>query len=236
MLPRCNSGVLLEDWGGCPDATYRQVLQQFLDREDEKTEDREAKERFAIHRACLSRLIERLPGYRPLLTAIQAEYENFVETLERGESEAFFLETKFENLKGEKGTLRNYENRIHDLQKKIGVIERDNARLEEEICEMKDKQEKAEAERLKIALESGEIRNEMTATQRHLLIRHLTLENSTDLNRLKHELTVLESSVQEMQANLKKQFLPKAQKTQLKQHLKARQVVIAPECKMHLIL
>jgi hypothetical protein len=63
-------------------------------------------ERFAIHRACLSRLIERLPGYRPLLTAIQAEYENFVETLERGESEAFFLETKFENLKGEKGTLR----------------------------------------------------------------------------------------------------------------------------------
>jgi predicted nucleic acid-binding Zn-ribbon protein len=43
---------------------------------------------------------------------------------------------------------RNYENRIHDLQKKIGVIERDNARLEEEICEMKDKQEKAEAERI----------------------------------------------------------------------------------------
>ena len=91
-------------------------------------------------------------------------------------------------------------------------------RLEEEIREIKGKWEKAEAERiafcyirtfnfgdlllllvvhsgLKIALESGEIRSEMTATQRCLLLRHLTLEHSTDLNRLKHEVEQLVSII-----------------------------------------
>lgn len=90
-----------------------------------------------------------------------------------------------------------------------------DVRLEKEIHDIRCKKEEEEAERieryssvlvfmwiwtkllllipqlfflgLKVALESGELRHDMTTTQRCRLLRHLTLEHSTDFTKLKDE-------------------------------------------------
>ncbi|XP_062514330.1 clathrin heavy chain linker domain-containing protein 1-like [Corticium candelabrum] len=222
LITRSHSDILLED---CSDIEYSQLLEQFLNNEIQKTKDHQSEERFAIHKACMGKLIERLPGYRLLLTAIQSEYESFSEALQRGETEGLYLESKLINLKGEKGTLRNYKDRIADLCHKLKLIEIDNTRIEEQILDFKRKREEEKAERLKLALETGAVRHKMTSKQRCLLLRHLTLEQSTNIDTLRNELAVLEASVQEMQMSSNKQFLPRAHKEKLEEDLKSREKV-----------
>ena len=61
-------------------------------------------------------LIEHVIAYRPILTAIKAEYENCIETIERGQKESFYLSGKVKAMAAEQTTLNNYQRRTDELQ------------------------------------------------------------------------------------------------------------------------
>ena len=63
-------------------------------------------------------LVEYLSAYRPLLTAIKAEFEDCIQTIERGQQEAFFLSGKVKTMAAEQTTLSFYTKRADQLKQK----------------------------------------------------------------------------------------------------------------------
>lgn len=63
-------------------------------------------------------IIDYVTAYKPLLTAIKAEYEECIETILRGQREAFYLSGKLKSMAHEPSTLHNYRKRAEDLQNK----------------------------------------------------------------------------------------------------------------------
>ena len=57
-------------------------------------------------------------AYKPLLTAIKAEYEDVIETVQRGQREAFYLSGKLKAVACGPSTLRNYRKRADELEAK----------------------------------------------------------------------------------------------------------------------
>ena len=66
----------------------------------------------------ISQVIDYVGAYKPLLTAIKAEYEDVIETIQRGQREAFFLTGKLKAMASEPSTLRNYRKRADELETK----------------------------------------------------------------------------------------------------------------------
>lgn len=66
----------------------------------------------------LIQVIDHVMAYRPVLTAIKAEYEDCIETIQEGQREAFFLMGKLNALATEPSTIHNYRKRADDLEEK----------------------------------------------------------------------------------------------------------------------
>ena len=64
---------------------------------------------------CLQ-LVEYLSGYYPLLTVIKAEFEDCIQTMERGKEEAFYLSGKVKTMVAEQTTLTYYFKRADQLK------------------------------------------------------------------------------------------------------------------------
>lgn len=63
-------------------------------------------------------MIEHVSAYKPLLTAIKAEYESCIDTIQRGQKEAFFLSGKVKAMAAEQNTLTLYQKRADELEEK----------------------------------------------------------------------------------------------------------------------
>ena len=63
-------------------------------------------------------VIDYVGAYKPLLTAIKAEYEDVIETIQRGQREAFYLSGKLKAVASGPSTLRNYRKRADELETK----------------------------------------------------------------------------------------------------------------------
>ena len=59
-----------------------------------------------------------MTSYKPLLTAIKAEYEDSINAMVRGQKEAFFLSGKLKAMASEPSTLRNYKKRCDELEER----------------------------------------------------------------------------------------------------------------------
>ena len=65
-----------------------------------------------------SQIIDHVTAYKPLLTAIKAEYEDCIDTILRGQKEAVFLTGKLKSMASEPSTIRNYRMRADELEQK----------------------------------------------------------------------------------------------------------------------
>ena len=65
-----------------------------------------------------TQIVDYVSAYKPLLTAIKAEYEDCVETIQRGQREAFFLSGKVKAMTSEPSTVHNYRKRGDELEQK----------------------------------------------------------------------------------------------------------------------
>lgn len=66
----------------------------------------------------IQQLIEYVTAYKPILTAVKAEYEDCINVITKGQKEAFFLSGKLKAMASEASTLRNYRKRIDELDLK----------------------------------------------------------------------------------------------------------------------
>ena len=63
-------------------------------------------------------IIDYVTAYKPLLTAVKAEYEDCIETIQRGQREAFYLTGKLQAMAHEPSTIHNYRKRADELENK----------------------------------------------------------------------------------------------------------------------
>ena len=63
-------------------------------------------------------IIEHVDAYKPLLTAVKAEYEDCIDNINRGRQEALYLNGKLKALASEASTIRNYRKRGDELEQK----------------------------------------------------------------------------------------------------------------------
>lgn len=63
-------------------------------------------------------MIDYVDAYKPLLSAIKAEYEECVDTIKRGRQEAFYLNGKLKAMTSEASTIYNYRKRGDELDQK----------------------------------------------------------------------------------------------------------------------
>ena len=66
----------------------------------------------------LYQIIDYVTAYKPLLTAVKAEYEDCIDTILRGQKEAFFLSGKLKAMASEPSTIRNYRKRSDQLEQR----------------------------------------------------------------------------------------------------------------------
>jgi Translin-associated factor X-interacting N-terminus len=69
--------------------------------------------------AVIFQIIDYVSAYRPLMISIKAQYEEVIDAMVQGRQEAFYLEGKLSEMVNAPGTLRNYQRRADDLQKKF---------------------------------------------------------------------------------------------------------------------
>ncbi|XP_078672231.1 clathrin heavy chain linker domain-containing protein 1-like [Branchiostoma floridae x Branchiostoma belcheri] len=168
---------------------------------------------YTVFKDAFDQLIQHASAYTNLLTAIKAEYEAVIEDLQEGQREAFYLEGRLKATAAEPTTVVNYRRRAEELQQKMSVIQRDNARLA------------AELERVRAAREAMLKKDEddkSTQKPRRTDFRPLpglTLEESTDVKTLTRYHNKLEHQLRELHISRNTKYAPKVRKQELKDTL-----------------
>lgn len=67
-------------------------------------------------------LVEHVHSYKPLLVRVKKEYDDIIDTIERGKMEASYLSDKVQAMAQEPTTLRNYRRRSDELAKRFGCF------------------------------------------------------------------------------------------------------------------
>lgn len=177
-------------------------------------------EKYIIYRNAFSEVIEHVSAYKPLLTAIKAEYESCIDTIQRGQKEAFFLSGKVKAMAAEQNTLTLYQKRADELEEKIATIKADNERLNAELIAIRDSIEKKLKSKQTYEEENSQPKKKLSMPTKN--IPGLTLEESTDVQRLQKELSRLELTLENLQSSKTKQYKPRWRKDELKQHLASK--------------
>ena len=71
-----------------------------------------------LFRLLFTQIIDYVSAYKPLLTAIKAEYEECIETIQRGQQEAFYLSGKLKAVASQPSTIYNFKKRADELEHK----------------------------------------------------------------------------------------------------------------------
>ncbi|XP_066282329.1 clathrin heavy chain linker domain-containing protein 1-like [Branchiostoma lanceolatum] len=168
---------------------------------------------YTVFKDVFDQLIQHASAYCNLLTAIKAEYEAVIEDLQEGQREAFYLEGRLKATAAEPTTVVNYRRRAEELQQKMSVIQRDNARLA------------AELDRVRAAREAMLKKDEddkSTQKPRRTDFRPipgLSLEESTDVKTLSRYHAKLEHQLKELHVSRNTKYAPKVKKQELKDTL-----------------
>ncbi|XP_069116425.1 clathrin heavy chain linker domain-containing protein 1-like isoform X2 [Argopecten irradians] len=196
------------------DRRFLQDLSEYIDHEMARINTEEDEQRYIIFKTVFNRIIEHVKAYKPLLTAVKKEYEDTIEVIKSGQREAVFLHGKLKAMASEPSTLRNYKKRGDELEERIGVIEKDNDRLQKQLLNLKAKRkEQEEFERQVTEPPKREFKKD------HRLIPGLTLEESTNVSLLYRDLEKLDRQLKELDISLRTRYVEKSYKVELKEKL-----------------
>lgn len=196
------------------DRVFLHELNQYLDREMGRIDPDSAEQKYTVHKAAFDRIIEHVTAYKPLLTAVKAEYEEFIETIHRGKREAAFLTGKLKAMASEPSTRRNYKRRAEELEHKLTIVRDDNERLTRQVQNLRD----ARVAREKHAKQTAEAASRPVKKEKERL-QGLSLQQSTDVKFLSKELARLEQQAKELQINGKTKYTTKDNKEILQDQL-----------------
>lgn len=176
-------------------------------------------ELFMVFKYAFNQLIEsKAVVYKSILSQIKAEYEEFIDTLERGQSQTIYLQRMLKALLSEKENIRHFVQRGDELEEKMAKLKKHNAQLREKLHIIR-----AERARRLASAESKSMHSVVKETR--LLIPGLSLKDLTDLPTLKKTLSSLEAQVWELKEATKSKFAERNQKLILKQQLTRKENV-----------
>ena len=189
-------------------------LNSHIDKELCKIDRHNPEQRYIVYKGAFDRIIDYVTAYKPLLTAIKAEYEDCIETIQRGQREAFFLSGKLKAMASEPSTIRNYRKRGDELEYKMGVIESDNKRLKKQLDDLRAAREEKERKAKEVAEPIVKV-----VKKDKRAIPGLSLHQSTDTKTLTRELEKLERQFKELSLSHRTRYSTKDQQEQLKDQL-----------------
>ena len=168
---------------------------------------------FMAHKHAFDQLIEsKAVVYKSILSQIKAEYDQFIETLERGQNQTVYLQGMLKALLSEKANVRHFVQRGDELEEKIAKLRKHNAQLRQKLHTIR-----TERVRRLASAESKSMHS--TVKETRLLIPGLSLADLTDLATLRKRLVRLEAQVKELKEATTTKFVEKGQKQVLKQQL-----------------
>ncbi|XP_074655694.1 clathrin heavy chain linker domain-containing protein 1-like [Tubulanus polymorphus] len=196
------------------DRLFLQSLTKDIDHELRKISDHHPDQRYALFRKSFDKVIDHVTAYKPILTAIQAEYEECIETIIRGNQQAFYLNGKLKALASEPTTMRNYKKRIDELEQRISVIRDNNQQLAGEIEDLSRIKEEREYRRKQVEEPPKKIVKKDSRQ-----IPGLTIEQNTDIELLKKELTKVDKQLKELRHSERAKYQPREIKESLRVQL-----------------
>ena len=176
---------------GLPRADLREIEGNIVDelRRVKFHPEYSRQECFTVYKHAFDQLIEsKAVVYKSILSQIKAEYEQFIATLERGQSQTVYLQGMLKALLSEKANVRHFVQRGDELEEKIEKLKRHNLQLRQKLHTIK-----AERARRMASAESKSMHSVIKETR--LLIPGLSLRDLTDLPSLKKTLFRLEGQV-----------------------------------------
>lgn len=181
--------------------------------------DYSRQECYMVYKHAFDQLIEsKAVVYKSILSQIKAEYEEFIETLERGESQTVYLQGMLKALLSEKANVRQFVQRGDELEEKVAKLKKHNTQLRQKLHACAVRAERAQ----RIASAESKSMHSVVKETR-LLIPGLSLGDLTDISSLKKTLMRLEAQVKELKEATTTKFAEKGQKQILKQQLEKKE-------------
>ncbi|XP_071480646.1 clathrin heavy chain linker domain-containing protein 1-like [Diadema antillarum] len=174
--------------------------------------------RYAIYKGAFDQIMDNVSAYKPILSAIKAEYEECIDTIERGQEEAFYLAGKVKALASEQTTLSLYQKRADELEQKLIVIRADNERYKAELKKIAEIYHKRDEVKRK-AEEKIEQQKKKLPTLPDQMLKGLDLEECTDVDRLDREFNRLTTVLRDLRLSKDRDYSTKVRKNELKTQL-----------------
>lgn len=165
---------------------------------------------YIVHKHAFDQLVvSKAVVYKSILSKIKAEFEDCIEALEKGKSQAVYLQGMVKALMVEKSTLRQFIRRGDELEEKVEKLRNFNSSLRGRILAYQNERARRIA--------SAEAKS-LGAVKKHVkkTIPGLSLEELTDIPTLKKTLLKLNSQVIELQNASGIKFVERDRKMTLK--------------------
>uniref|UniRef100_U3ID23 Clathrin heavy chain linker domain-containing protein 1 n=1 Tax=Anas platyrhynchos platyrhynchos TaxID=8840 RepID=U3ID23_ANAPP len=168
-----------------------------------------SEERYIIYSNAFDKIIEYVSAYKNILTSIKQEYEAFITRIKNGQRNVFFLRGRLKALESESTALLYYRKRAMELEDKIKAIEKNSAKIENEILKIQN---------------IGKVSSETFGTQEKTVhpakpIPGLSVEESLSLDSLSKYLAQLDRRLLELKKDGDGKYVPRQKKTKLEQEL-----------------
>ncbi|KAM9196808.1 clathrin heavy chain linker domain-containing protein 1 [Mergus octosetaceus] len=168
-----------------------------------------SEERYIIYSNAFDKVIEYVSAYKNILTSIKQEYEAFITRIKNGQRNVFFLHGRLKALESESTALLYYRKRAMELEDKIKAIEKNSAKIENEILKIQN---------------IGKVPSETFGTQEKTVhpakpIPGLSVEESLSLDSLSKHLAQLDRRLLELKKDGDGKYIPRQKKTKLEQEL-----------------
>lgn len=199
------------------DRDFLVTLNGQIDHELTQVDRQNPEQRYIVYKAAFDRIIDYVTAYKPVLTAIKAEYEDCIETIQRGQREAFYLTGKLKAMAHEPSTIHNYRKRADELDQKLTIIEDDNEKLQRQLDVLREAREKKERRAKELEEEP-----KTEAKKDSRTIPGLTLQQSTDVKTLTRELEKLERQLRELSISQRTRYSSRDFQNHLKRQLEEK--------------
>ncbi|MCI4394796.1 hypothetical protein PGIGA_G00172870 [Pangasianodon gigas] len=191
------------------DRRFMKSLKEFLKSEKEQLccpDEGPDEQRYTIYSTAFHKIIDYATAYKPILTAIKKEYDDFIASVKNDQHQAELAHGKLKAMLAQPTSLMYYQRRAAQLQERITTIQGNTADLQTEIKrlrECKNKQEDSQQrETLEVTVPTGQIPG-------------LTLSESLNPESLDKHLEHLEQKRNELLNKKKNQYVPVQVKTDL---------------------
>uniref|UniRef100_A0A8B9T5S8 Clathrin heavy chain linker domain-containing protein 1 n=1 Tax=Anas platyrhynchos TaxID=8839 RepID=A0A8B9T5S8_ANAPL len=165
-----------------------------------------SEERYIIYSNAFDKIIEYVSAYKNILTSIKQEYEAFITSIKNGQRNVFFLRGRLKALESESTALLYYRKRAMELEDKIKAIEKNSAKIENEILKIQN---------------IGKVSSETFGTQEKTVhpAKPIPGKSKVLLDSLSKHLAQLDRRLLELKKDGDGKYVPRQKKTKLEQEL-----------------